>query len=180
MENEKVEVKVDNKEKKKEKDKCILGRILFPENHPLIVPSFPFSQRFKKAKLDGKFAKFLNMFRKLEVSIPFTDALSQMPKYVEFMKKIMSNIKKLDAYGIVSLSENCSAMIQRKLPEKKRDPSNFTIPCVIGKHTFKKALCDLGASINLMYLSVVKKMNLGELTPTKLSLQMANHSMTYP
>ena len=61
-----------------------------------------------------------------------------------------------------------------------RDLINFTIPCAIGEHTFKKTLCDLGASINLMSLSVVKNPNLGELTPTALSLQMADHSLTYP
>ena len=67
-------------------------------------------------------------------------------------------------------------IIQRKL----RDPSSFIIPCAIGEHTFKKDLCDLGASINLMSLSVVKKLNLGKLTPTTLSFQMADRSLTYP
>ena len=90
------------------------------------------------------------MFKKFEVNIPFMEALAQMPNYVKFMKEIMNTKKKLDAYGIVSLLENCSAIIQRKLPEKLRDPSSFTIPCAIGEHYFKKALCDLGASINLI------------------------------
>ena len=104
------------------------------------------------------------------MNIPFADALAQMLNYVKFTKEIMSNKKKLDAYGIVNLLENCSAIIQRKLPEKLRDSSSFTIPCAIDEHTFKKALCDLGANINLMPLYVVKKLNLGELTPTTLSL----------
>ena len=51
------------------------------------------------------------MFMKFEVNIPFVDALAKMPNYVKFMKEIMSNKTKLDAYGIVSLSKNCSAMI---------------------------------------------------------------------
>ena len=113
--NEKVEVKVDKKEEKKEEkkenDKFILGRIMFPDNPPLFVPPLPFLQRFNKAKLDGQFAKFLNMFKKIEVNIPFVDALAQMPNYVKFMKEIMSNKKKLDAYGTVSLSKNYSVMI---------------------------------------------------------------------
>ena len=120
------------------------------------------------------------MFKKLEVNIPFIEALTQMPNNVKFMKEIMSNKKKLDVYGTISLSENCSTIIQRKLLEKQRDPSSFTIPCTIGEHTFKKALCDLGASINLMSFFVVKKLNLGELTPTTLYFQMTDHSMTYP
>ena len=63
-------------------------------------------------------------------------------------------------------------MIHGKLLEKLRDPGSFTFTCVVGEHTFKKALCDLGASINLMPLSLVKKLNLGELNPTTLSLQL--------
>ena len=90
------------------------------------------------------------MFKKLEINILFADALAQMPNYLKFMKEIMSNKKKLKAYGTVNLSKNYSAIIQRKLPEKLKDPSSFSIPCIIGKHTFSKALCDLGASINMM------------------------------
>ena len=86
----------------------------------------------------------------------------------------MRNKKKLEAYGIMNLSENCSAIIQRKLLEKLKDPGSFTIPCIIGEHTFNKALCDLGASIILIPFSVAKKLNLGEITPTALSLQMAD------
>ena len=91
-----------------------------------------------------------------------------MINHVKFMKEIMSNKKKLDAYGTVSISKNCNVIIQRKLPEKPRDSVSFAIPCAIGEHTFKKDLCDLGVSINLMLLSMVKKLNLGELTPTTL------------
>ena len=130
--------------------------------------------------MDEQFAKFLDIFKKLEVNIPFADPLAQMPNYIKFMKEIMSNKKKLDAWGIVSLSKKCSVIIQRKLLEKLKDMGSFTIPCVIGEHTFNKALCDLGASINLMLLFVVKKLNLGVLTPTALSLQMADRSLTFP
>ena len=103
-----------------------------------------------------------------------------MPNYVKLMKKIMSNKRKLEAYGIVNLSENCSAMIQRKLLEKLQDPGSFTIPCIIGEHNFSKALCYLGANINLMLYSVAKRLNLGEIKPTTLSLQMVDRSLTYP
>ena len=61
-----------------------------------------------------------------------------------------------------------------------KDPGNFTIPCSIGKYEFKKALCDSGASINLMPLSVVHRLSLGELTPTAIKLQMADRSMAQP
>ena len=120
------------------------------------------------------------MSKKLEINIPFTDALAQMPNYVKFMKKIVSNKKKLEAYGTVNLTKNCSAIIQRKLPEKLKDPGSFTIPCIIGEHTFSKALCDLRASINLIPFSMAKKFNLGEITLITLSLQMADRSLTFP
>ena len=99
---------------------------------------------------------------------------------MKFMKEIMNNKKKLDSVRTVKLLENCSAIIQGKLPEKLRDCGSFTIPCVIGEDTFKKPLCDLRASINLMSLHVVKKLNLGEPTSTALSLQMVDRSLTYP
>ena len=58
-----------------------------------------------------------------------------------------------------------------------KDPGSFTIPCSIGKYEFKKALCDSGASINLMPLSVMQRLSLGELTPTAITLQMTDRSM---
>ena len=81
---------------------------------------------------------------------------------------------------MVSLTTTCSAIIQKSLPAKMKDPGNFTIPCTIGKYEFKKALCDSGAIINLMPLSVVQRLSLGELTPTTITLQMANRSMAQP
>ena len=68
-----------------------------------------------------------------------TNHLAQMPKYVKFMKKIMSKKKNPDSVGTISISKNCSAIIQRKFPKKLRDPGSFTIPCVIGEHT----LCNI-------------------------------------
>ena len=66
------------------------------------------------------------------------------------------------------------------LPEKFKDLGSFTIPCIIGEHTFSKALCDLGASINLMPFSVAKKLNFRKITPTTLSLRMVDRLMTFP
>ena len=77
---------------------------------------------------------------------------------------------KIAEEGIVNLTATCSAIIQQKLPAKKKDPGSFTIPFSIGKYEFKKALCDSGSSINLMPLSVVHRLNLGELTPTAITL----------
>ena len=77
----------------------------------------------------------------------------------------------------MSLIATCSAVIQKSLPAKIKDPGNFTIPCSIGKYEFKEALCDSAANINLMPLSVVQRLSLGELTPIIITLQMADRSM---
>ena len=86
----------------------------------------------------------------------------------------------LSNYETVALSEECSAILQRKLPPKLNDLGSFTIPCSIGNSIFEKALCDLGASINLMSLSIFKKLGLGEANPTTITLQLENRSLTHP
>ena len=118
-------------------------------------PQVPFPQRLHKAKLEEQFSKFLNMFKKIEINIPFSKALTQMPHYAKFMKDILSRKKIIAEEGVVSLTETCSAVIQKSLLEKMKNPSSFTIHCKIGKSDMGKALCDSGASINLMPLSMV-------------------------
>ena len=103
-----------------------------------------------------------------------------MPLYAKFLKEILSKKRKIAEEGIVNLTATCSAIIQKKLPAKMKDPGSFTIPCSIGKYEFKKALCDSGASINLMPLSVVQRLSLGELTPIAITLQMVDRSMAQP
>ncbi|PON51069.1 Aspartic peptidase domain containing protein [Parasponia andersonii] len=103
-----------------------------------------------------------------------------MPSYVKFMQEILSNKRKLEEYETVALTEECSAILQKKLPPKLKEPGNFTIPCTIGNSFFNKVLCDSGVSINLMPLSVYKKLGLGEAKPTTVSLQLADRSIKYP
>ena len=99
------------------------------------------------------------MFKKIEVNIPFLEALTQMPHYAKFMKDILSKKKKIVEEGVVSLTATYSVVIQRSLPVKMQDPSSFNIPCTIGNSEMGKTLCDSGASINLMSLSVVKRLS---------------------
>ena len=151
-----------------------------PEPTQEIMQRIPFPQRLKKNKLDKQFSKFLDVFKKLQINIPFADALEQMPSYVKFFKDILSNKRKLEEYETVALTEECSAILQKKLPPKLKDPGSFTIPCSIGNSIFEKALCDLGASINLMPLSIFKKLGLGEAKPTTVTLQLADRSLKHP
>ena len=119
------------------------------------------------------------MFKKIEINIPFAEALAQMPNYAKFLKDILSKKRRFAEEGVVSLTATCSVVIQRSLPVKMQDPGSFTIPYTIGNVEFKKALCDSGANINVMPLSVVKRLSLRELTPTAMTLQMADRTMAY-
>ena len=140
----------------------------------------PFPQRLQKEKREEQFSKFLEIFKKIEINIPFVEAINQMPNYAKFLKEILSKKKKNAKEGIVSLTATCSAVIQRSLPAKMKDLGSFTIPCSIGKYEFKKALCDFGANINLMPLSIVHRLSLGELILTAITLQMDDKSMARP
>ena len=144
------------------------------------TPLVPFPHRLQKARREEQFSKFLDIFKKIEINIPFAEVINQMPIYEKFLKEILSKKKKIAEEIIVNLIATCSAVIQQKLLAKMKDPSSITIPCSIGKHEFKKALCDSGVSINLMPLSVVQRINLGELTPTAITLQMADRLMAQP
>ncbi|KAI5336096.1 hypothetical protein L3X38_026230 [Prunus dulcis] len=103
-----------------------------------------------------------------------------MSSYGKFLKDILSKKRRLDDTETVKLTEECSAAIQRQLPPKRKDPWSFSIPCTIGTIYFHRALCDLGSSINLMPLSIAKRIGLGEIKNTTISLQMADRSLTYP
>ena len=130
------------------------------------MPYVPFPQRLQRAKMEDQFFKFLDMFKKIEINIPYAKALAQMPNYAKFLKDILSEKMTFAKEGVVSLTATYSAIIQNNFPLKMQDPSSFTIPCTIGNVEFRKALCDSGASINLMPLPVVKRLSLRKLTLT--------------
>ena len=83
-----------------------------------------------------------------------------MPSYAKFLKEILSNKRKLEEHETVALIEECSATIQNKLPTKLKDPSSFSIPCLIGNVPINRALCDLKSSASLMPLSLCEKLEL--------------------
>ena len=134
-------------------------------------PKVSFPARLVQHNLDKQFSKFLEVFKKLHINIPFTDALAQMPSYAKFLKEILKNKRKLEDFKTMKLNEECSAILLNKLPQKLKDPGSFTIPCTIGSINFDKALCDLGANINLMPLSILQKLGLKEPTPSNVTLQ---------
>ncbi|XP_019236054.1 PREDICTED: uncharacterized protein LOC109216360 [Nicotiana attenuata] len=103
-----------------------------------------------------------------------------MPSYVKLLKEILSSKRKLEEVSAVMLTEKCSAILQNKLPQKFGDPGSFTIPCTLGGVYFEKALCDSGASINLVPFSIFRKLNLSEMKDICVSLQFAYQSTKKP
>ncbi|GJV83313.1 reverse transcriptase domain-containing protein [Tanacetum coccineum] len=116
----------------------------------------------------------------LSFEISFTDALMLMPKFASTLKTLIGNKEKLSELARTPLNENCSAVILNKLPKKLGDPGRFLIPCEFTGITTCNALADLGASINLMPYSVWNNLSLPELTPTCMTLELADRSITKP
>ncbi|XP_027181977.1 uncharacterized protein LOC113780369 [Coffea eugenioides] len=145
-----------------------------------IPPPVPFPQRLKPSRNDKEFEKFVNIFKQLHINIPFVDAILQIPSYAKFLKEIMTKKRRLVDSETIALTEECSAIIQNKLPPKLKDPESFTIPCIIGNVEFSKALCDLGASVSLIPLTVARQLGLKELKYTNIFLQLADRSIRHP
>ncbi|GJZ89740.1 reverse transcriptase domain-containing protein, partial [Tanacetum coccineum] len=120
----------------------------------------------------------------MRFDISFADALLLMPRFAPTIKSLLINKEKLLELAKIPLNENFSAMLLKKLPEKLpeklEDPDKFLIPCNFPGMYVCHALADLGASINLMPLSIWKKLSLPNLTPTRMTLELADRSITYP
>ncbi|KAM1885053.1 hypothetical protein ACFX14_037781 [Malus domestica] len=132
-------------------------------NSKVVPPNVPFPYRFMQSKKEEAEKDILETFRKVQVNIPLLDAIKQVPKYAKFLKELCTTRKRISSKEVVKVSENVSAVLQRKLPTKCKDPGSFTIPCVIGNTHFESAMVDLGASINIMPYSIYASMDLGEL-----------------
>ncbi|GJX69173.1 reverse transcriptase domain-containing protein [Tanacetum coccineum] len=146
-------------------------------------PHIPYPSRMnqekQKEKDEVQIHKFWQMFKQLHINISLSDALILIPKYQKMLKSLLSNKQKLIELANTHLNENCSAVILKKLPEKLGDPRKCLISC--GFSELKcKAITDLGASINLMPLSVWKKLRLPELIFTQMTLELANREICTP
>jgi hypothetical protein len=138
-------------------------------------------QQEKKLKKESQLREMIDLFKKVHINIPLLEAVKTIPSYAKFLKEMCMKKKKFKEHEQVALCEEVSAIIQRKLPPKLKDPGSFTIPSKIGETTFDKCLMDLGASINLMPYSALKKLGLeGALKPTSITLQLADRSVRYP
>ncbi|GJR65144.1 reverse transcriptase domain-containing protein [Tanacetum coccineum] len=161
-----------------------------PVNAPVSTPmpnpklSIPYPSRRNDEKrhenADEQKEKFYEIFKDMSFEISFMDALTLMPKFASTLKALIENKEKLSEMARTPLNEHCSAFLLNKLLEKLGDPGRFLIPCKFPGMDECLALADLGASINLMPFSVWKKLNLPDLTPTCMTLELADRSISRP
>ncbi|GJZ61170.1 reverse transcriptase domain-containing protein [Tanacetum coccineum] len=149
-------------------------------NKPTKTLPYPSRVEYEKKGENDKvqIQKFWEMFKKIHVNITLADALILMPKYQK-MLSLLSNKEKLNEMANIPVSEKCSVIILKNLPEKLEDPGQFLIPCIFSELKCK-ALADLGASINLMSFSVYTKLGLPALQSTRMTLELANCSLCVP
>ena len=132
----------------------------------------PYPMVPSKKDKDRHLARFLDIFRKLEITMTFVEALQQMTLYSKFLKDMLTRKHKYIHQENIVVEGNCSAAIQKILSLKHKDPRSVTIPCSIGEVTVGEALIDLGASINLMPLSMCRRLGELEIMPTKMTIQL--------
>ncbi|GJY57843.1 reverse transcriptase domain-containing protein [Tanacetum coccineum] len=139
-----------------------------------------YHQHLHKENMEARCAKILDMIKEVRINVPLVDALVGMPNYGKFLKDLVSNKSKMEQISVAFLIEECSTIIQNKLPPKLGDPRSFLIPCKLANSIEYLALADLGASINLMSYSLYVALSGITLKPTRMSIRLANHTYQYP
>ncbi|GJV28484.1 reverse transcriptase domain-containing protein, partial [Tanacetum coccineum] len=148
---------------------------------PSSLPKVPRINMEKLCEKDNLLAlKFMEIFQNLHFELGFADALLHMPKFAPMFRKHLNNKDKIINLIKTPVNENCSTVILKRFPEKLRDPGRFLIPCDFPEMDECLALADLGASINLMPLSVWENLNLPDLTKTQMILELADRTISTP
>nr|GEZ07660.1 reverse transcriptase domain-containing protein [Tanacetum cinerariifolium] len=151
---------------------------------PNLKPSIPYPSRRDNERCrdqaNEQIEKFYEIFKDMSFEISFTNTLILMPKFASTLKALIGNKEKLSEMARTPMNEHCLAIILNKLPKKLRDPGKFLIPCEFPGMDECLTLADLGASINLMPLSMWKGLLLPELTPTCMTLELADRSVSKP
>nr|XP_009775480.1 PREDICTED: uncharacterized protein LOC104225399 [Nicotiana sylvestris] len=139
--------------------------------HELIPPPYP--KRLAKQKKDDQYRKFMEMLGQIQLNVPLMDAWRERPSYTKMMKDMMSRKFDFQDMSTLTLTQTCSAVVTRPMAKILSYPGTFTIPRTIGSYSLAKALCDLGASINLI-------LGIGRSRPTLMLLQLANCTVRMP
>nr|GEY45799.1 reverse transcriptase domain-containing protein [Tanacetum cinerariifolium] len=150
-----------------------------PVSVPIPYPSRRDNER-RRDQANKQIEKFYEIFKEMSFEISFTDALILMPKFASTLKALIGNKEKLSEMARTPMNKHCSAVILNKLPRELGDPGKFLIPCEFPRIDECLALAYLGASINLMPLSVWEGLSLPELTPTCMTLELADRLVSKP
>nr|GEY79675.1 reverse transcriptase domain-containing protein [Tanacetum cinerariifolium]GEY79676.1 reverse transcriptase domain-containing protein [Tanacetum cinerariifolium] len=160
----------------------VIASVRAPKPNPKYLIQYPSRRNDKRnrEKANNQIEKFYQIFNDMSFEISFADALILMPKFASTLKALIRNKEKLSEMDRTLLNEHCSAVLLKKLPEKLGDPGKFLIPCDFPGMAECLALTDLGTSINLMPFSVWKRLSLPDLTPTCMTLELADHLISRP
>ena len=134
----------------------------------------------KKKKKKGLMTEVFNIFKKADVNLPLLDLISRVPAYAEFVKNLCMHKKKFLGEEKIVLKEEASAIIQRRESRGIHDPTSFVIGCTIGDKSFDGALMDMCTCINIMPLATFRKLAIGNLQPTSISVQLADETFRMP
>ncbi|XP_070026170.1 uncharacterized protein [Nicotiana sylvestris] len=145
---------------------------------PIPRPPPPYPQSLAKQNSKNQFKKFIDMMKCLSINVPLVEALEKLPGYAKFMKDLVTKKRSMN-YKTIKMTHQVSEIVHSMAP-KLEDPGAPTILCTIGSADFAKALCDLGASINLMPYSVFKTLVIRQPRPTSMRLQMVDRTMKRP
>ena len=165
----------NTEEKQSEPERVVIKEDAMKKSTP---PPFPQALKGKKKAINQ--AKILEVLRQVKVNIPLLDMIKQIPTYAKFLKDLCTVVRGLNVDKKAFFTEQVSAIIQYKTPVKYKDPGCPTISVNIGGTCVEKSLLDLGASVNLLPYSVYKKMGLGELKPTTITLSLADIPIKIP
>ncbi|XP_023741607.2 uncharacterized protein LOC111889693 [Lactuca sativa] len=159
---EEIVVEETTKEEKEE-EKTI-------EKKPFITESkatpAPFPERLKSTKKEREENEIMQMFKRVQINIPLLEVIKQVPRYARFLKDLCVSKKKLKGNQVVTVGEHVSAVLQKRMPPKCKDPGVFTVPCKLGNLYVHRAMLDLFASVNVLPYSLFKSIGVGTLSKT--------------
>nr|GFA09696.1 reverse transcriptase domain-containing protein [Tanacetum cinerariifolium] len=160
----------------------VIASVSTPKPNPKSLIPYPSRRNDERnrEKANNQIEKFYQIFQDMSFKINFAYALILIPKFALTLKALIENKEKLSEMDRTPLNEHCSAVLVKTLPKKLGDPRKFLIPCDFAGMDECLALADLGASINIMPLSVWKILSLPELTLTCMTLELADRSISRP
>ncbi|XP_059435053.1 uncharacterized protein LOC132168007 [Corylus avellana] len=143
-------------------------------------PKAPYPERLQAPKKGEKFEDILELFKQVQINIPFLDSIQQVSSYAKFLNNLITLKRRTNVPKKAFLTKQVNYILKYKLPIKYKDPWCLTIYCMIGVGRIERALLDLGASVNLLPYSVYRQLVLGELKPTSMTLQLADRFVKIP